>query len=625
MQIRYLAMGLLLVTSMPPIMSMEATDQEQTIGFLQSSWQYLIKQKNRIITFFKNSWNSSWLRLQALKVYRKKTSAAQSDGTIPPSVPIITVQPSEPASQTKPAVAPQQPIAQVPQKPIILENLITAKMSDVIIFKNDTQFTVAFTDYEPSRLIIKAGEEKWRWKDTISDGGGFEVLVGDPQEFKLKQSISLFKHDNTAYRIHMFRIVPTGMPDIQPSSALTNNQFDQRVLDQYLSLLQVFIVKATLEFSDFRYDRISELLKNLSKHIGSFKSGGEKVRIFLEEYHIPEQLQQLVSLCADRPQRVQLLARIVAKIKCVWAYMALQTKTVPTATPPSITPVKTVVPVYPEYDAIWKEVTIPESYKKMVVDYAHKEGGTGEVPTLDMAMKDRDAARLLVWGAVIAHEVTGLVLVADPLSKSSVWCENKDESHPVFKGTRELIGDNFGESVTFKHFNASYSNQSKQKDIMRKLIADYKIHLMPVGDLTQTLAKLFHLIDNTPQLQTDIWRIKFNKKYDDNQLIKAGSSTAEARPKIVIYPASGKQAAQRVFDTIYAQFKNDPGLGIAPRFNQQVTDLIYIAQGNGDDKAGDNNKEYFQAPDYVYFDAKKVAQEFEVDPASLDFTLTVPN
>lgn len=190
---------------------------------------------------------------------------------------------------------------------------------------------------------------------------------------------------------------------------------------------------------------------------------------------------------------------------------------------------------------------------------------------------------------------------------------------------RELIGDDFGESVTFKHFNATFSKPAKQKEIMHKLIADYKIHLMPVGDLTPILSKLFQLIRDTPQLQNDIWRIKFNKKYDDEQLKRAGSGTAAARPKIVIYPASGKDAAQRVFDTIYAHFKNDPGLGIAPRFNQRITDLIYVAQGNGDDKEAYNNKEYFQAPDYVYFDAKKVAQELDVDPATLDFTLKMPN
>jgi hypothetical protein len=69
--------------------------------------------------------------------------------------------------------------------------------------------------------------------------------------------------------------------------------------------------------------------------------------------------------------------------------------------------------------------------------------------------------------------------------------------------------------------------------------------------------------------------------------------------KVVIY-ANGKENAQKILNTIYAKFKNTAGLGIAPRFNAKVTDLIWIAQGDGDYKV-EPFVGYYELPGRVYY------------------------
>lgn len=64
-----------------------------------------------------------------------------------------------------------------------------------------------------------------------------------------------------------------------------------------------------------------------------------------------------------------------------------------------------------------------------------------------------------------------------------------------------------------------------------------------------------------------------------------------------------KEAAQYVLDIVYKLFKNKSGLGITPRFNAKVTDLIYWAQGNADDKLIPVHAEYFEEPDKICYRA----------------------
>ena len=51
-------------------------------------------------------------------------------------------------------------------------------------------------------------------------------------------------------------------------------------------------------------------------------------------------------------------------------------------------------------------------------------------------------------------------------------------------------------------------------------------------------------------------------------------------PRMVIYPAKGKDNGQKALNKLYAGLKDIPGLGMKPLYNAKVTDLIWIAQGD---------------------------------------------
>lgn len=86
-------------------------------------------------------------------------------------------------------------------------------------------------------------------------------------------------------------------------------------------------------------------------------------------------------------------------------------------------------------------------------------------------------------------------------------------------------------------------------------------------------------------------------------------------PKIVIYCASGKENAQLVLHKIYNAFRYRKGLGIAPRYNQPVTDCIYYAQGNGDDKTDEFAD---------LFESNRIHYRHDVTGQKEDYHLTMP-
>ncbi len=71
----------------------------------------------------------------------------------------------------------------------------------------------------------------------------------------------------------------------------------------------------------------------------------------------------------------------------------------------------------------------------------------------------------------------------------------------------------------------------------------------------------------------------------------------EVMPLIVLHPSSSKASAQYVLDTVYRLFPEE-GLDVTPRYNEKITSLIYVAQGNGDDKA--DHPEFYE-PGKVYY------------------------
>lgn len=133
----------------------------------------------------------------------------------------------------------------------------------------------------------------------------------------------------------------------------------------------------------------------------------------------------------------------------------------------------------------------------------------------------------------------------------------------------------------------------------RLAVQNYKIHLMPkTEDIPGVLIRLLEELQSNHEFSS---AVKEFKVLEDTQDLSDGRGNI--LPIIVVYPASGKQHAQKVLDTLYRILKDFAGLDKTPRYNQRVTDLLYFAQGNGADKGPLNlhfsGDQIYYKPDFV--------------------------
>lgn len=142
-------------------------------------------------------------------------------------------------------------------------------------------------------------------------------------------------------------------------------------------------------------------------------------------------------------------------------------------------------------------------------------------------------------------------------------------------------------------------------DLRKKAAANYKIHFMPKKEeLLFMVKKLINIIIQE-KLFDKIHVIKFIKEYNPD------SNEKNPLPAIVIAPASSKETVQKLLNVFYTHLKGYSGSNITPRFNAKVTDLLYIAQGDGKTKEDiatlykalfqTNEDPYFEQPDCIYY------------------------
>lgn len=136
--------------------------------------------------------------------------------------------------------------------------------------------------------------------------------------------------------------------------------------------------------------------------------------------------------------------------------------------------------------------------------------------------------------------------------------------------------------------------QEEWQEVADSLVEEYKIHLMPQGDPTQTIVTLLTLLKKDPELQQLIAAFKVMAT---DKLVVNGVYY----PRIVIYPARGKQNAQKALNKLYAGLKDIKGLGLRPRYNAKVNDLIWVAQGDSNFKNQARYQVYFEKPEFRYF------------------------
>ena len=119
----------------------------------------------------------------------------------------------------------------------------------------------------------------------------------------------------------------------------------------------------------------------------------------------------------------------------------------------------------------------------------------------------------------------------------------------------------------------------ESKKIRSNLVNLYKIHLMPQeGEILLVLQKLLEAFKTDVEfasLLNDMKIYTYLREVQDDGLMLSS---------IVLYPISGKANVQKLLDKVMLLFKGVHGTGHFPRYNTSVNDLIFYAQGGGDDK-----------------------------------------
>jgi hypothetical protein len=134
---------------------------------------------------------------------------------------------------------------------------------------------------------------------------------------------------------------------------------------------------------------------------------------------------------------------------------------------------------------------------------------------------------------------------------------------------------------------------SEWQEVADSMVQEYKIHLMPQGDPTQTIVMLLTLLKKDPELQNLIAAFKV-------MAVDKLAVNGVYFPRIVVYPARGKENAQKALNKLYVGLKDIKGLGIRPRYNAKVNDLIWVAQGDSNYKNQARYQKYFEKPEFRY-------------------------
>jgi hypothetical protein len=154
-----------------------------------------------------------------------------------------------------------------------------------------------------------------------------------------------------------------------------------------------------------------------------------------------------------------------------------------------------------------------------------------------------------------------------------------------------------------------------------RLTNNYKIHLMPKEDEFETIilkiAKLFtnayftHVVNSVKIFPLYPMQLEEIKNFGPlaNELVVPG---------IIMY-ADSKKNAQGALNFLYKELAEFQGINVHPRFSAQITNLIYITQGDGDYKTDPLFQRFYEKPDKIYYNPITIGE-----PAK-NYHLVYPN
>lgn len=187
-----------------------------------------------------------------------------------------------------------------------------------------------------------------------------------------------------------------------------------------------------------------------------------------------------------------------------------------------------------------------------------------------------------------------------------------DELSPILTIVHEIkekYTNNENDKKYLEETSAHYLLRSHKTNSEMKQMGEcnlYKIHLMPNTYNLEFVYDIVTLMEKDEALRNAFsYKILKPSFYRKNQpfLHATQWGDKEIVADIVIY-FEGKEKAQAGLNSLYRATKNIEGSGFRPRFNAQVNDFIWVAQGNADDKypgkkGYDENTIYCSYPETV--------------------------
>lgn len=156
------------------------------------------------------------------------------------------------------------------------------------------------------------------------------------------------------------------------------------------------------------------------------------------------------------------------------------------------------------------------------------------------------------------------------------------------------------------------------KSISHEALHQYKIHLTPKLYDLECIRTIIALIATDRTLSECVYEFKVRTPESASEYARKGVAP------IVLYIRS-KEHAQQALDALYRLTLAIEGSDVYPRYNARVSSLIWVSQGNGDDKHCLNNwhhhpnphisakpidiEHYFEAPEYIYFNRNFLSDE----------------
>lgn len=264
---------------------------------------------------------------------------------------------------------------------------------------------------------------------------------------------------------------------------------------------------------------------------------------------------------------------------------------------PLVTPQTEIVKKEDSFDIL--DTELYKNFEKYLEIYNQDKKILGELLKTDEGQQNKE-----IFPYIYHEMLAWRQLLGATLHGQDAW-QYVSYKRPAIHIKKGINGKVFAPNVPAKSIIQEIDEKGGlSQDVKRNLVGVYKIHFMPKPkDIYKVVASLLTHEELYPFIQQIKYVSPILLELNKTGKIKFN---LDDYPYVVVYSAPGKENAQLLLNTLYGLFKGVEGMNQIPRYNQKVTSLLYVSQGEGYDKVKllRQNKinDYFDNTyDYAYY------------------------